>query len=536
MNAQAGEIRTANLGGEVGRRGLLGINPVLAVVWTIAAAGALAAFLIVKGMTGGALGIAIALAVASTTWSADDQPSRAERRLMAWKIRTHRKRGGHVHWSATDRGEVTGVPAPDYDPDADPAWERPAFCGRVEPLPLTGTGFDALFILRHSNPGDKSNYLSVTLAAQGAKGGLQSNSAYGAVWRNFGYVQAELAKAGSFIRGIEMLHRSVPADITPHVNWYRDRIVADPHGRLELLAANYDQLIEQVTPLAEEHRVFVTVKIPVTPEFITEAKTREDFGGVNRAEVGWASVAKDELERFERLLSGAGWGRIEVLGERRTAALIRALQNPDYALDDDRGVDWETCWQSYVGGDEAVVVAGKWHTRCAEVPAGSIAPAELGPLWLQPLLVGVEADEGREDLARSSTIRTVAVRIDFIPDRAARAEAIKDVTQDVSTRIRNRQKGKISDGTAEVMLSASERRNADLRPGSGVHGAAYSMSISVTGRDEEDLRRACLRVEHAAGSAVINNLNWQEGWHDVAQVSTLPLCRGMAGVKAARTD
>ena len=535
MSADVGGIRTANLGGEVGRRGLLGMNPVLAAVWGVAVACAVASFLFIGGMTGGAVGIAIGAVVGSTTWSSDDQPSRAERGLLGWRDRRRRKHGEHIFWSAADRGEVTGVPAPAYDPAADPAWELPFYCGRVEPLPLAETGFDALFILRHSNPGEKNNYLSVTLAVEGVKGGLQSNSSYAAVWRSFGYVQAELAKAGSFIRGVHMLHRSVPADITPHIKWYQDRIVVDPHLNLEMLAANYDQVIEQVQPLAEEHRVYVVVKIPVSNEFITEARTRDEFGGARRAEVGWASVVKDELERLERLLSGAGWGRIEVLGERRTAALIRALQNPDYALDDDRDVDWETCWQSYIGGTDSVVVAGKWHTRCAQVPPGAIAPAELGPLWLQPLLVGVEADEGREDLPRASTIRTVSVRIDFIPDAMARAEAIKDVTQDVSTRIRNRKKGKISDGTAEVMLSASERRNTDLRPGSGVHGSAYSMAISVTGRDEEDLRRACLRVEHAAGSSVINRLAWQDNWHDIAQVSTLPLCRGMAGVKAART-
>lgn len=535
MSVDAGGIRTANLGGEVARRGLLGMNPVIAAVWGVALACAAAAFLLIGGMVGGAVGIGIGALVLTTTWSPDEQPARAEQWMRALRDRGRRRRGEHIFWSAADRGEVTGVPSPVYDPAADPAWELPYFCGRVEPLPLADTGFDALFILRHANPGDKFNYLSVTMAVEGVKGGLQSNSSYAAVWRSFGYVQAELAKDGSFIRGIHQLHRSVPADITPHIKWYKDRITVDPRLNLEMLAANYDQVIEEVTPLAEEHRVYIVVKIPVSDEFITEARTRDDFGGVRRAEIGWASVVKDELERMERLLRGAGWGKIEVLGERRTAALIRSLQNPDYALDDDRDVDWNTCWQSYVGGTDSVVVGGKWHTRCAQVPPGAIAPTALGPLWLQSLLVGVEADEGREDLARASTIRTVSVRLDFIPDRAARDQATKDMTQDVSTRIQNRKKGKISDGTAEVMLSASERRNNDLRPGSGIHGSAYSIAISVTGRDEEDLRRACLRVEHAAGSAVINRLDWQDSWHDIAQVATLPLCRGMAGVKAART-
>ncbi|NKR30195.1 hypothetical protein GS538_09085 [Rhodococcus hoagii] len=534
MSAGVGEVRTANLGGEVERRGLLAMNPVVAAAWVVAFALGAISFLMVQGMVGGLLGIGVFMLVIWLTRSTDERSSFGERKLYAFRSRMRRKRGEHIFWSATDRGEVTGIPAPHYDPAADPSWVHPVPLGRVEALPLEGTGFDPLFILRHSNPGEVG-YLSVTLAVEGVKGGLQSNSSYAGVWRAFGYVQSELAKSGSFIRGIQLLHRSVPADITPHINWYRDRILGDPSGRLAILAANYDEVIDQIRPLAEEHRVFVTVKIPLTSEFFREASTRDDFGGVRRAEVGWASLVKDELERLERLLGGAGWGKVHVLGERRTAALVRSLMNPDYALDDDRDVDWKTCWQSYIGGEESVVVAGKWHTRVAQVPPGAIAPAELGPLWLQPLLVGVEADEGREDLPRASTIRTVVARLDFVPDAMARVEATKDMTQDVSSKIRERQKGKISDGTTEVMLTASQRRNQDLAPGSGIHGSAYSLTVSVTGRDEEDLRRACLRVEHAAGSSVINKLNWQDDWHDVAQVATWPLCRGMAGTKAART-
>ncbi|TSD93259.1 hypothetical protein FOS14_23460 [Skermania sp. ID1734] len=533
----SGPARTATLAGEgVARRGLLGVDPLLAGVWSLAAALAVLCWWSVQGWAGAVAGVLVGAAVAATTVSWDGRESWAQRRLHTIREWSRRRNGEHVFWSVTDRGERSGVPAPDYDPGADPAWCRPVFCGRVEPLPLAGTGFDPLFVLRHSNPGDRFAYLSVVLAVQGVQSGLGSDADYAAAWREWGWVQAELAKRSSFIRGLQLLHRSVPADITPHVRWYRDKLAPDEDGRLEMLVANYDQLLTEIAPLAEEHRTFVVVKVPLTPEFHAEAATRDEFGGTRRVEVGWASVVKDELERLVRLLDGAGWGPVHVLGERRTAALIRALQNPDYALDDDRDVDWESCWQSYIGGADAVVVAGKWHTRCGQVPPGAIQGETLGPLWLQPLLVGVEADEGREDLARASTIRTISVRIDFVPDAKARVEAVKDVTQDAATRHRHRQKGKISDGTAEVMESASARRRDDLAPGRGVAGSAYAMSVSVTGRDSEDLRRACLRVEQAAGSSAIGGIDWHTDRHDTAQVQTLPLCRGMAGVKHARTN
>ncbi|MBF6388142.1 hypothetical protein IU444_28860 [Nocardia farcinica] len=530
---QTVETRTAQLDPEIRRRGLWGLSKLMVIVWSVAVALAILLWLSLRGWPGAAAGGGLLAALALSTIELGDQKSYAQRAIFRWRNYWRRRRGEHIYYSAADRGDFTGRPSPRYNPDADPAWVHPVPLGRVEPLPLDGTGFDSLFILRHSNPGE-TEYLSVVLQVEGLKGGLRSNAAYAASWQSYGFLEAELAKSGSFIRGIQQVHRSVSYDLTPHIEWYSDQLV-NRDGRLEPMVTSYWGTLEEIRPLAEEHRVWYVVKIPVDDRFISEARGRDAWGDGRRAEVGWASVVKDELERFQSLLHGAGMGEVTVLGERRTCAVIRALMDPSFALDDDRDVDWETCWQSYWGERDAVVVNDRWHTRVAHIAPGAIEPTPLGPLWLHPLLVGVEADEGSEDQERSATIRTVSVRMDFTPDYIAREQAVKDLTMDAADDVKERKKGRIDDGTGEVMMSSSKRRRRDLRPGSNIHGMSWSMWVSVTGRDADDLRRACIRVSNAAGKSAIKKLDWQDDVHDVTQIATLPLARGMAGSKESRT-
>lgn len=527
------EARTAHLDPQVRNRGLFGMSRLMVIVWGVAVFVTIVIWMSIRGWTGAIIGAIILGGVALTTSELGGQKSIAQQVIFRWRNHFRRRRGEHIYYSTADRGDRTGVPSPDYDPEADPAWQHPVPLGNVAPLDLTGTGFDSLFILRHANPGE-TEYLSVMLQVEGLKGGLRSNPAYATSWQQFGYLMAELAQEGSFIRGTQQIHRSVAYDLTPHTNWYAQQLV-NTDGKLETMVDSYWGLLQEVRPIAEEHRVWYVVKIPVDRAFMARAAKRDSWGDGRRAEIGWASVVRDELERFEMLLRGAGMGEVTVLGRQRTCAVIRSLMDPSFALDDDLDADWESCWQSYIGERDAVVVNGRWHTAIAHIPPGGVDPAPLGPLWLHPLLVGVAADEGSEDEERAATIRTVSVRMDFIPDSAARAQAVEDLTSAAASDIEERQKGRIDDGTTETHMSSSQRRRQDLKPGTNIHGMDWSMWVSVTGKDADDLQRACLRVSQAAGRSAIKRLDWQHEVHDVAQIATLPLARGMAGSAAART-
>ncbi|WP_280220383.1 hypothetical protein [Nocardia neocaledoniensis] len=533
MTTPTMEPRTAQLDPQVRHRGLFGMSRLMVIVWSITAFVVILLWMSVRGWTGAIIGIALFASVYLTTNEKGGEDSIAKRAIFRWRNHSRRRRGEHIYYSTGDRGDRTGVPSHDYNPETDPAWERPVPLGNVAPLDLAGTGFDSLFILRHANPGEPE-YLSVMLQVEGLKGGLRSNPAYATSWAQFGYLMAELAKKDSLIRGTQQIHRSVAYDLTPHTKWYADHLV-NTDGKLETMVDSYWGLLQAIRPIAEEHRVWYVVKIPVDQAFLARAAGRDSWGDGRRAEIGWASVVRDELQRFVLLLEGAGMGEVTVLGRQRTCAVIRSLMDPSFALDDDRDADWESCWQSYIGEHQSVVVNGRWHTAVAHIPPGGVDAELLGPLWLHPLLVGVAADEGSDDQERAATIRTVSVRMDFLPDDAARAQAVEDLTSDTANDLEERQKGRIDDGTTETQMTASQRRRQDLKPGKNIHGLDWSMWVSVTGRDADDLQRACLRVSQAAGRSAIKRLDWQNDTHDVAQIATLPLARGMAGSAAART-
>ncbi|WP_084436116.1 hypothetical protein [Aldersonia kunmingensis] len=531
MTAATDAARTSLLTPEIRRRGIVGQPRIVWMTWLVTAAvGALAYF--AHQTTGMLIAVVVALlAIFAATFTFGGRTCLALVGIDAHRERRRRRRGEHVFWPAHD---IDAFYADDsdntvdhgYDPTSDPGWESPIPLGTAAPLLLRGSGFDDLFVLYHKNPGER-RYLSVLLRIEGLRGGLRSNAAYASAQAAFGRVLAQLAKKSSFIRGVQLVHRSVPYDTAQHTFWYAHRICEATTDALYPAVLSYDRLIETMKPLAEEHRSYLVVKIPMTKAFRTEAIARGPAPG------SWASIVNDELERLVGLLSGAGMGRVLVLGEQRTCAVIRALQDPSFPLDKHQGVTWDTCWQHYLGFDDSVQVNGTWHTAVAQIPSGGIEPTQLGPLWLSPLLTGVAADRTSPDASAATTIRTVSVRIDLIPAISARAQARLDRTHDAATQLSEQRKGQISDGTSEVMRSSSELRATDLMPGSGHHGLTYAITVAVTGRSEDDLRRARARVEEAAAECAITELRWTRRRHDVTVFATYPLGRGMAETPAA---
>jgi hypothetical protein len=497
-------MRVAVLGGEIGRRGLFGsLSRPAYLALGLAVAVAFVLWIGVGGMTGaiGGFGVIGATYAVVNPWSR--RRSLAESWLWAlrWRLR---RRAGHTVYVAP--AEVRQL-----DPDGltGPLWELPVPLGRVEPLDLSGTGYESLFILRHHNPGEPQ-YLSVLMEVQGQASGLRTDRAYESAAVQYGVLLAQLAKAGSFIRGLQQINRIVPHDPALHRAFVAHRV--SPRAGLDGLVASYEQLVDLTAQSAEQHRNFLVARIPLMPEFYEEAQ------GYGPGVAGWAGLVREELARMADLAARAELTRPRVLGEQRTCAVLRSLQDPRWPIDQHEGARWANCWQSYQAERDHVVVNGQWCTRTAFLPREGIAPAPLGPRWLAPLLTKVNP----------SVIRTLSVRMEFIPDKVARAKAVADVAQDGASMVDDAEKGRIDDGTDEVMLSASRRRLRDLAPGSGHQGVDWSMAISVTAADPGELRRACMRVANEAAQSALTDLDWQDTWHDVAVVATYPLARGMA--------
>src|SRR5690606_34526607 len=105
----------------------------------------------------------------------------------------------------------------------------PVPLGDVAPLDLTDTGLDDMFILEHRTPGD-NNYYSVVLSIQGLAEGLRGAEEWAVTSQAFSRTLASFARRSSLLRGLEMVHRSVPADLTPHVAWMESVVRANPHA------------------------------------------------------------------------------------------------------------------------------------------------------------------------------------------------------------------------------------------------------------------------------------------------------------------
>jgi hypothetical protein len=127
-------------------------------------------------------------------------------------------------------------------------------------------------------------------------------------------------------------------------------------------------------------------------------------------------------------------------------------------------------------------------------------------------------------LGRSSIVRTVAVTFEPIPPERSTREVEAAITRDRADRELRRRFGQSETARQRQAEEATARRESELAAGHGeVRLAGF---VTVTGRDLDDLRRACSEVlEHAARARL--ELHRMYGQQADAFTFTLPLCRGL---------
>ncbi|RSN07162.1 hypothetical protein DMC63_35905 [Streptomyces sp. WAC 05977] len=487
-------MRTSILGGEVVGRGLLGkVDGRTAVA--LGVTGLLAGWLWLGmgGVAGTVVGVVVLVLGVIVLYPWSGQRSIAAGWVRRWRFGL-RRRQGITAFVAEPGSEQAILPPP---------------LGRVAPLDLGGTPHEDMFILRHSNPGE-TPYLSVVMEVDGQPQGLRTVAEFEVASARYGVMLSQLARDGSFLRGLQQINRILPHDPARHRAFVAAR-VSDRPG-IEALVKSYEDLIDLTAHTAEQHRNYLVARFPLNGEFAVAARRH------GQGETGWAGLVREELARLADLVSRADLVRPRVLGEQRTCAVLRSMQDPAFPVDQHEGVRWHNCWQDYRADRGHMTVNDRWLHRVAVVPRDGIGAVPLGPHWLAPLLVEVNP----------AVIRTLSVRMEFVPARVARARAVRDVTVDGASRHNAAEKGQVGDGTGDLLLSASRRRLDDLSPGSGHHGVDWSMSLSVTASDEGELARASTRVGNAAANCAIGRLEWQDMWHDAAAITTYPLARGMA--------
>ncbi len=315
--------------------------------------------------------------------------------------------------------------------------------------------------------------------------------------------------AGSELRRLQWLERTAPAQGDELVRWLHAE--RDPMVPLRgtPMIESYLELIGTTAKVTQEHEILVAVQID----------TQRAAGRAGRG----AGVACEALiERTERVAQGLQAAEVAVLGALSPGQLARSLRTAfdPYAraelaaleaADPDRdGLTEENAWP--LGAREA------WdHYRSdgalhATFWIGSWPRVDVSPMFMDALL------------GRSSAVRTVAVTFEPIPPERSVREIEAAVTRDRAERELRRRFGQSETARQRQAEDATMRREAELAAGHGE--VRLSGFVTVSGRDDDDLRRAIAEVsEHAARARL--ELHRMYGQQAAAFTFTLPLCRGL---------
>jgi len=312
--------------------------------------------------------------------------------------------------------------------------------------------------------------------------------------------------AGGAVRRIQWLERTVPAQGDELARWLHDE--RDPAVPLRgtPMIESYLELIGATTRAAHEHEVLIAVQI--------DPRRAADRG----RDAGMRAL----IEQTERLAEGLAAAEVSVIGALgpgqltrvlRTAfdpyarAELTAIETADPAR---RGLSEANAWPLGAREDwEHYRSDGAWH---ATFWIGEWPRVDVSPMFMDALL------------GRSSVVRTVAVTFEPIaPDRSTR-EAEAAITRDRADRELRHRFGQAETARQRQAQEGAVRREAELAAGHAeVRLAGF---VTVTGRDPDDLRRACAEVHEQAVRARLE-LHRMYGQQAEAFAFTLPLCRGL---------
>ena len=309
--------------------------------------------------------------------------------------------------------------------------------------------------------------------------------------------------AGTPIRRIQWVERTAPAQGDELARWLHDE--RDPAVPLRgtPMIESYLELIGTTARVTQEHEILLAVQVDA-----------------RRGRV--ADPPRALVEQAERVAHGLEAAEITVLGALSATQLARVLRTAFdpfaraelaalEAADPERdGLAEASAWPLAAGEawdhyrSDGAVHATYW--------IGGWPRVEVSPLFMDALL------------GRSSAVRAVAVTFEPIaPERSIR-ETEAAITRDRADRALRHRFGQLETARQRQAQEATLQREAELAAGHGE--VRLSGFVTVSGRDPEDLRRACSEVlEHAARARL--ELHRMYGQQADAFTFTLPLCRGL---------
>jgi hypothetical protein len=312
--------------------------------------------------------------------------------------------------------------------------------------------------------------------------------------------------AGTAIRRLQWIERTVPAQGDELARWVAtERDPAVPLRGTPMIDS-YLELIGTTTRVTQEHEILLAIEVD----------------GRRVRGRGFDALLQALIEQTERVAKGLEAAEVSVLGALTPGQLARALRTAfdPYARSelaaleaaDPRGSGlteagaWplgaRESWDHYQS--DGAVHATFW--------IGAWPRVEVSPMFMDALL------------GRSSAVRTVAVTFEPLPPERSTREAEAAITRDRADRELRRRFGQSETARQRQAQEATARREAELAAGHGeVRLAGF---VTVTGRDLDDLRRACSEVHQHAARARLE-LHRMYGQQADAFTFTLPLCRGL---------
>lgn len=374
-------------------------------------------------------------------------------------------------------------------------------------------------IARHMPP-DQAPYLSVVWRVRGSIAGIESDDFVNRATRAFGDFVAGTARPTVLVDGIQMVTEVTRIDMNPHTVWIMDNLADNAPG--ELLESQV-QLIQRIeaSGLTMEH--YIVVRWPITAEFEERAARR------GPAHAGWLTLMEDEIRRVDRALRRARLGEVQVQTASQVCAALRHMQILSWNSTDVQGIEPTEIGLEYDEGARTHVtttdlgpdgIMEQWLHRTAEVPVTGLEAAVYDALWLMPILSGLPEQINRRVSTQITTTAAGAAR------RLARA----DLTSDLAELREQTRKGYIQDETISAGHTAARQRHSDLRPGTGVQGAAWAMHLTISARNVDELRMARDIIDAGCSDAGITKLHWLDSHHGATQSWTWPIGRGMAAI------
>jgi hypothetical protein len=314
----------------------------------------------------------------------------------------------------------------------------------------------------------------------------------------WGRVLASVARDGSCIRRVQALERTVPHDGDELRGWLAEAATGRPDGRLR---TSYEALLEVADELAYEHEVLLAVQVD-------ERRAWASMRGAAHRGATPEALACTALAREVRLLAArlaeADINVRGVLSPTQLSATMRTGHDP-YGSGgrESAPAAAEATWDRYQC--DRTVHRTYWVAQWPRL--------EVGAGFMLPLLLGPTA------------VRSISIVAQPIPPARSRAAVEAAITSDEADEQVRRERGFRTTARTEQQRRSARRRESELA--AGHEELRFAGFVTVSGRDRDELDRACEAVLQAAQQSYLD-LQLMYGQQDTGfACGALPLCRGL---------